>query len=65
MPIYKEQETEGTTMRPIFCKYWKKIVKERLWKKDCEKKIVKERLWEIDYERKIVKEWMWKNVCEG
>ena len=61
MPIYEKQEMEGTTMRPIFCKYWKKdcerkIVKERLSKNDCEREIVKERLWIRDCEREIVKE---------
>ena len=37
---------EGTTMRPNFCKDWKKI----LWKKDFERKIVKVRLWKKDCE---------------
>ena len=63
--LYKKTSTRGyNDASQIFQRLRKEIVKERLWKKDCERKIVKERLWKRDWEREIVKERLWRKDYE-
>ena len=63
--MYLKTSTRGyNDASQILQRLRKEIVKERLWKKDCERKIVKERMWKKGCERKVVKKRLWKKDWE-